>query len=96
MDTTPTLIDLQAGETVAIRGDKYILTKTTMLEGEVIPKPEKTQKTYMQKATCPVCKRVIRVTSKNWASTDVRANIACMHNDGNAYNFVLDNPEEAE
>ena len=91
-----TTIDLNEGDKIRVRGEQYAITKTAFVEGEFIPKPETKQTTYMLKAHCPVCHRIIRVTSKNWSETDARANITCMHKDGNAYNFVLDNEEVKE
>lgn len=87
---------IDPGTKLTIKGERFEVTETAVVSGNPLPIEEKKQKTYMLKAVCPVCHRVVRVTQKNWDPTDARDSLTCMHKDGNAYNLVLDNPESLE
>jgi len=82
---------LDAGTKVSVSGERYEVTETMTVPGNLIPKPEEKQKTYMMKAKCPTCGRIIRLTGKNWEPNEVRLSIICMHQDQVGVNFVLDN-----
>lgn len=81
---------LDAGDKISVKGERITVESTTVVEGSPIPKNDTPQKTYMLKASCPSCKRLIRITDKNWRTTEVRIAITCMHSDNTAHEFVLD------
>ena len=84
---------LDPGDRITVKGEKIEVQESTLVGGTLIPKKDETQKTYLLKAICPKCKRIIRVTDKNWKSTEARVAIVCMHSDGEGLNFVLDSQE---
>ena len=71
-------------------GQRYSVSEELTAKGEFVEQSNSTQKTYLLKAVCPKCKRIIRVTNKNWKNTEVRIAITCMHVNGEAFNFELD------
>lgn len=70
-------------------GQKYKITETTSAKGEFVEVDLSKQKTYMLKASCPVCHRIIRLTQKNWEKSDVRLAIGCMHTNNEMHEFIL-------
>lgn len=85
----PESLILPAGMVVKVDERKFSLVDNFVVAGDVVPEKEKTQKTYLIKALCPTCNRIIRTTAKNWAQTDVRQNVECLHTDGTRHIMEL-------
>lgn len=82
------IYELPAGLVVKINGEKVQIDENVPVPGTLIPEAEKKQKTYMRKAECPSCKRIVRVTAKHWTAGPIVC-AASSHSDAPAC-FVLD------
>jgi hypothetical protein len=85
------MVELKTGDVFKHNKIKYqVIDTDTTVPAIVYEEDEvKTQKTYMLKAACPSCGRIIRVTEKNFNPTAIRTAIMCVHADGTGNEFKL-------